>query len=72
MQIIDKHEHSMNMRTLIANIDKVLTEYRSNHQRGVSERKVLYKFCKFHREAPVLESLFSTYFENICDMNDCF
>ena len=48
----------MNMRILIANINKGLTEYGSSHRR-YSIQKVFLKISQIAQISPVLESVFN-------------
>ena len=45
------------MRILIANIDKVLAEYRSSHQRCSLSVYKIKKIRRYHYKKPVLESV---------------
>ena len=51
------------MRILIANVDKVLVEYRSSHWRRFI-KKCLWKCRKFHWKKSVLESVCNNFFKN--------
>ena len=57
----------MSMKIHVANIDKVLAEYRSSLRgRGCSVKRCSYKFWKF-RKKPVLESVLETLSKGDCD-----